>query len=215
MTELYLIRHAQSSGNVTLSFQGHTDAALSLQGKQQLEYLAKRFYNIELDKVYSSPLTRALKTAKAVNRSHKKEIAVDQRLIEINPGAVEGMPFAELRQKYPEPARLFLEEPESCVMPGGESMKQVYDRVSAAIMDIVEVNRNQRIAVVSHGCALRNMLAFLLGYGQQGVGKAPICYNTAISHLRVTESGLPFAVMVNDASHLSEELLAHGKWEPK
>lgn len=216
MTELYLVRHAHTEGNRERAFQGHTDADLSVEGEAQLERLSDRFATIGIDRIYTSPLIRARKTAEAINRHHGKEILVDPGLIEINAGDLEGMPFSEVYEKYPEEINRFLNAPETFAMPGGESMKQVYDRITAAIGRIVEQNKGLRIVVVSHGCALQNYLAHVLGYGQQGLSKSPICYNTGISHIRFTqENSLPFVVSLNDASHLDADLLAHSKWELK
>lgn len=215
MTELYFVRHAQTSGNRQRSFQGRTDADLSPQGEQQLERLAERFASIALDVVYTSPLTRARKTAHAVNRHHGKEIVVENDLVEIDAGDLEGMPFAEVFAKYPDAADRFIHQPHCFAMPGGESMVQVYERMEQAVGRIIKENQGRRVAVVSHGCALQNYLASVLGYGQTGIANAPICYNTAVTHIRFTASGLPFVVVLNDASHLDAELLADSKWELK
>lgn len=215
MTELYLVRHAQTAGNRQRAFQGHTDADLSPEGEQQLERLSQRFKGIAIDHIYTSPLTRARKTADAVNRHHGVEITVEPMLIEINAGDLEGMPFAEVFAKYPAEVDRFINAPHLFAMPGGESMAQVYERMTTAISQIVRQNKNGRVAVVSHGCALQNYLAFALGYGQKGIVKAPICYNTGVTHIRYTDNGLPFVAFLNDAAHLSAEMLEHSKWELK
>ncbi len=215
MTELYLVRHAQTAGNQQRAFQGLTDADLSAEGEKQLERLAERFADIAIDRIYTSPLIRARKTAEAVNRHHGAEITVEPALVEIDAGNLEGMPFTEVFAKYPDEIGRFMNAPELFAMPGGESMAQVYERMTAAVATIVQQNRGKRIAVVSHGCALQNYLAFALGYGQKGIAKAPICYNTAVTHIRYTNSGLPFVVYLNDASHLGAEMLEHSKWELK
>ncbi len=215
MTELYLVRHAQTAGNQQRAFQGLTDADLSAEGEKQLERLAGRFADVAIDRIYTSPLTRARKTAEAVNRHHGVEITVEPALVEIDAGDLEGMPFAEVFAKYPDEIGRFMNAPECFAMPGGESMVQVYERMTAAIGQIVRQNRGGRVAVVSHGCALQNYLAFALGFGQKGIAMAPICYNTGITHIRYTSSGLPFVAYLNDASHLDAEMLLHSKWELK
>ncbi len=215
MTELYLVRHAQTAGNKQLAFQGLTDADLSPEGELQLEQLSNRFAETPVDVIYSSPLIRARKTAAAINRAHGREIIIDAGLIEIDAGDLEGIPFSEVYEKYPEEIARFMNAPELFAMPGGESMQQVYERMTAAVERIVTQNEGKRIVVVSHGCALQNYLSYALGYGQQGVKRAPICYNTGVSHIRFTKSLQPFVASLNDASHLDEEMLAHSKWELK
>lgn len=215
MTELYLVRHAQTAGNQKRAFQGLTDADISQGGQAQLEKLAERFAAVAFDRIYTSPLIRAKKTAEAVNRHHGKEIIVNDALVEIDAGDLEGMPFSEVFEKYPEDVQRFLNTPEIFEMPGGESMKHVYKRISMAVDDIVRTNSGGRVVIVSHGCALQNYLACALGYGQKGISKAPICYNTGVTHIRFTQNALPFIVSLNDASHLDSEQLANSKWELK
>ncbi|SDN96946.1 histidine phosphatase family protein [Acetanaerobacterium elongatum] len=215
MTDVYLVRHAQTSGNKTRTFQGRTDADITEEGASQLKYLAERFKNISFDKIYSSPLQRARKTAQAVNLYHNKELVLEEGIIEIDVGKLEGIPFAELYQLYPEDVQVFINTPHLFKSPGGESMMQVYERMVTTLGRLVGENKGSRIVVVTHGCALQNYLAYALGYGQEGIQRAPICLNTAVTHLRFTENGLPFVVALNDASHLSAEQLEQGKWELK
>ena len=66
MTEIYMVRHCEAIGNVKRLFQGSSDFDISETGEKQLEYLKTRFKDIPIDKVYTSPLIRAKKTALAV-----------------------------------------------------------------------------------------------------------------------------------------------------
>jgi probable phosphoglycerate mutase len=61
MTRLYLVRHAEASGNIEKKFHGHFDSDLTKNGYAQLEYLSKRFIDIDIDVCYSSDLQRAKK----------------------------------------------------------------------------------------------------------------------------------------------------------
>ena len=83
VTRLYIVRHCQSTGNIAGRFQGRFDAPVSPQGEQQLELLSLRFRNEAIDAVYSSPLTRAYRTAEAINRFHSAAF-LRQHLNQIN-----------------------------------------------------------------------------------------------------------------------------------
>ena len=61
-----MVRHCEALGNVKRLFQGSTDLDISETGEKQLEYLKRRFEEIKLDRVYTSPLIRAYKTALAI-----------------------------------------------------------------------------------------------------------------------------------------------------
>ena len=95
MTKIYLIRHCEAEGNLKRVFQGHTDNDITELGEKQLEFLSKRFADIHLDKVYSSPLIRAVKTAKAAAKNKGLNICISRGLIELNGGIVEDKPFKE------------------------------------------------------------------------------------------------------------------------
>ena len=157
-TRVYLIRHAQAEGNIQRRFQGHTDAGLTPAGEKQLEYLKKRCAEFRFDAAYSSPLTRAKQTALAAIGDRDLELRIEPRLIEMNIGELENVPYAELTVRFAEDFRLWTNEPHRFAAPGGETMKQVYDRTYAAITDIVRANEGKNVLVVSHGCAMRAML---------------------------------------------------------
>lgn len=65
MTEIYIVRHAEAEGNTNRMFQGSVDTNISENGEKQLERLMKRALDFDVDKIYSSPLKRAQKTAEA------------------------------------------------------------------------------------------------------------------------------------------------------
>ena len=68
MTEIYLIRHTQAQGNRYRMMQGSWDGEITELGRQQIEALAERFSTIQVDAVYSSDLSRAIRTAEAAAR---------------------------------------------------------------------------------------------------------------------------------------------------
>ncbi len=123
MTKIYFVRHCEATGNVQRIFQGITDTEISELGAKQLEFLQKRFENEKIEKIYSSPLNRAYKTALAVKGSKNIEIVKIHGLIELNGGIVEGKPFAETFSKMPHLADAWDNHPEDFHPEGGESMR--------------------------------------------------------------------------------------------
>ena len=69
MTRIYMVRHCEAMGNVKRLFQGSSDFDISELGAIQLEFLSKRFQNTPIDRIYSSPLKRAVKTAEAIAKN--------------------------------------------------------------------------------------------------------------------------------------------------
>ncbi|WP_040197888.1 histidine phosphatase family protein [Candidatus Soleaferrea massiliensis] len=213
-TTVYLVRHAQAEGNHKRIFQGFTDAEISEIGEKQLERLAERFREIELDCIYASPLIRTMKTAMAVNRYHDLPIEVDERLKEINGGEWEGQFWSTFPEKYPEINDNWENHPERFQAIGGESMQELYERVSRAVLDIVGRNRGKRIAIVSHGCAIRNMLCFLTYNDIGKLQDVDWCDNTAINLFEFDENLKSRQLLRNCNRHLTDDIstFAHQDW---
>ncbi len=125
MTKIYLVRHAEAMGNVEEFFQGRTDCEVSEKGKKQLELLAERFRDIQIEVIYSSPLKRTIDTAEAVNKYHDLPIIRDEGLIEINGGVWEGKPWADLPRLYPVEYDLWQNKMYAFYIDEGEKMTEV------------------------------------------------------------------------------------------
>ena len=214
MVRIYLVRHAEAEGNVKEFFQGRTDTEVSEKGRLQLERLAERFKCIPIEAVYSSPLKRAYFTAEAVNRFHGLPIITDKEIIEINGGDWEGVKWAELPEKFPEELRLWKEEINHFTAPHGESTKQVYDRMKAAMKQIASENKGRTIAVVSHGMAIKAYLNCADGREWENYADPGWSDNTAISLIEYSDELVPRIIFKNDSTHLEGGLptLAVSKW---
>lgn len=205
VTKIYLIRHCQSMGNLDHRFQGRFDADISPEGAKQLELLGLRFRNEKLDGVYSSPLTRARKTAEAVAKYHNMEVIGNPGFLEMDVGEMENLRLSEVAERFPEVARDWDDAPERCAFPGGETMGQVYERVNAALDRLIEENQGKTIAIATHGGALRNIYTRICFGNLREIGKSQVFDNTSVSLLEA-ENGLLRWSYVNDLSHLPEEM---------
>lgn len=91
-TKIILVRHAECEGNVQNRLSGITNFELTYNGKKQTKIVAERLKEQKIDKVYSSPLNRALQTAQEISKyAHEKRVIVENNLIEINYGKCDGM----------------------------------------------------------------------------------------------------------------------------
>ena len=61
----------------------HTESHLTEQGQEQVRDAAKQLKTVSIDKVYASPVTRAVETAKIVCEELGVSYEVDERLYEI------------------------------------------------------------------------------------------------------------------------------------
>ena len=218
MTRILLIRHCEAEGNIKRLFQGHTDADISENGERQLLRLAERCKDMELDFLYSSPLIRAQKTARAAGTHHDLPLKLDPGLMEINGGVWEGKAWSSFPLLYPEQARRWNLSPWEFHPEGGESMRELHKRIWNTIIAIARRHTGSTVGIVSHGCAIRNFLCRAHGYPIEKLNEISWSDNTGISIIDFDAEMKPEVLLENDASHLSDELSTLGKqtwWRPE
>lgn len=204
MTKLYIIRHGETTGNDAGRFQGSTDCGLSERGYAQIERLGERCRDLPFEVLISSPLVRARETASAANRYIGLPLRIDADLAEMGCGDWEEKSWDELYEQYPAEMQLWREQPWLFQSPGGESMQQVYERVVGAYRRILAEHRGQTVAVVSHGCAIRNALCFFHGRGIEGLNDMPWVCNTSITRVDCHDDGRFQVVFENDYEHVRD-----------
>jgi len=95
---IYFVRHGQSQANVDGVFAGQrNDSELTDKGKEQARLAGKEFQSrkIRIDRIVSSPLQRALRTAEIIAQTidfDTTDIKTDNRLSEYDMGALVGTP---------------------------------------------------------------------------------------------------------------------------
>ncbi|MEW6502694.1 MAG: histidine phosphatase family protein [Chloroflexota bacterium] len=156
-TELWLVRHGQTDWNVEGRYQGQADMPLNDIGIKQACDLAERLKGVHFSAIYSSDLKRAFTTAKIL--AGEKEVRVDQRLREIHQGEWEGQLFSVIRQRYANFFEIRRENPLESRPPGGESLKEVSERVSSCVNEIASRHPGERVLIVSHGLAIATLVA--------------------------------------------------------
>lgn len=154
--KVYLLRHGETEGNVKGSYSGITDTPLTELGKQQAVDAHLRFEDIKFDVVVSSPLSRALDTARVFTDT---KILTNEGLKEMNFGLFEGMTYDEIQEKYPEEAKKWAGTTKGYTFPEGESLNSFYDRVIKVYQDIIENNQVENLLIVAHSGVIKSILA--------------------------------------------------------
>ncbi len=162
VTELVLVRHGETEWHAGNRYAGRSDVALTPRGKAHAEELAQWAAGAGLDAILCSPLSRTRATAAPAAAATGLDAVVDDRLIEVDFGAGEGLTRAEMAEEFPEGLAAFLAAPASCPLPGGEPGADAVARARPALDDACRAWPG-RVLVVAHQTLLRLLLCDLLG----------------------------------------------------
>ncbi len=171
MTRVYLIRHGRTAWNKDVRFRGQVDLPLDEVGEIQAEAIASRLKNRPIKAIYSSPLSRAVKTAEPLARALGLEVITEEGFTDINFGEWQGLSPAEVAERYPELYRLWLESPHLVQFPGGESLSAVRERAEKALMRVLSRHPGEEIAIVGHMVVNKLLLCAILGLGNEWFGR--------------------------------------------
>lgn len=200
-TNVFLIRHAETYGNIEGRFCGHSETELTPRGIEQARALGLRLKSQRFDAAYSSDLSRAHRTAFHALEHHESalEAILDPGLREMHYGEWESLLGHDIGKHSPDLLRDFFR----CRVPapGGESVQQVRERTAQALRAVVAAHPDQTILVVSHGNAIMAMMAELLRVPHESTWSFAVA-NTSITRLTFSKSGRMTLTGFNDHAHI-------------
>ncbi len=160
--DIILARHGETEWNVGEVFRGRADIDLNETGRKQAKLLGVYLGENIIEAVYSSPLKRALNTAKAIAGHHHLGVEITPHLNDLNFGEWEGLQVEEVKQKYPRPFQLWAVQPEKVQLPGGETLDEVRDR-SMKVVHGATVSHSGTVVLVTHRVVIKVLVCALLG----------------------------------------------------
>ena len=163
MTTIFFIRHGQTLWNKALKYQGHSDIALTEEGLQQAERVARRLSREPFAAIYSSDLSRAVVTAEKVAEHHALPVVTMPEFREVGFGAWEGLKYDQIYASWSTEIEKFFRSPSQVEIPGGVTFHAVKARTDRGIAALRQKHDGECIAVVSHGGAIRTILCSALG----------------------------------------------------
>lgn len=158
------MRHGQAENNVSRVLVGrHIEAHLTEQGRQQVADTAKQLKGIKIDKVYASPVIRAVETAEIVCKTVGIDYTIDERLYEIELGKLVGMNYEEVVTRYGNLFLKFYDEHDPVLESFGvESFLSVKKRVKSLLDEAAEKHPDRNVLCVTHLDPIKAAIASLL-----------------------------------------------------
>jgi probable phosphoglycerate mutase len=198
---LFLVRHGETDHNRDHLVLGRADVPLNDTGRRQAEALARALAGEQIAAVYCSPLQRTRLTAAPIAEAHGLEIVTDDALIEMDIGELDGLTFAELREKVPGWLERWqtAEGPEHA-MPGGERLIDVRDRAWAALTAIAERHDGQGVCLVTHNFVILSLLTQVMGLELANFRR--LRHSLAAITRIDWRAGRPRVASLNDTCHL-------------
>lgn len=159
--EIFLVRHGETEWNRQRRLQGRTDIPLNDVGLAEARKAAKALRDVNFDRIFTSPLQRAWKTAEILRGSREIPITAEPLLIEVSFGVGEGVCLHSEALSPVEAAvlRFFRDPGHYEPVDGAESITEVKAR-ALAFLDVLRPLEGscERVLVTAHGGIIRAIL---------------------------------------------------------
>lgn len=188
---LTIVRHGRTEQNRARQLLGRLDVDLDDTGRAQAEALAAHVGPVE--RIITSPLARCRQTAAAWGT----EIEVDDRFIELDYGAFDGVPLDEVDPATWAAWRSDLD----FAPPGGESIRSLGVRVREACDELRGAAAEREVLVVTHVSPIKAMVAWALGVSDD-VSWRMFVAPASITRIQITDRG-PSLHGFNQLHHLA------------
>lgn len=209
-----MIRHGETDWNKGHRFQGRIDIPLNDYGRALAVITRDAMPYVPYDRVYCSPLCRAVETAHILlqGRPEEQQIRIDDRIIEFGFGEFEGSNIEEAGADPSHPMYNMLHHPESFVpAPGGESFHDLLQRCSSFLRDEILPLEGQceQVLIVAHGALIRGMVC---AAGHKEVKDFWGCryFNCCVTTLEVKDSQI---ALLREAHTYYDSTGAFGGWK--
>lgn len=164
ITRFCLVRHGETLWNAERRIQGQLDIGLNQHGLRQARAAGDYLRDEGATALYSSDLSRAWATAHALADVTGLQAQPMPELRERKYGIFEGLTYDQARAEHPEVyARFEARQPDYAFPGGGESLRDLFTRVVAALESIVARHRGESVLLVTHGGVLDVVNRFARG----------------------------------------------------
>lgn len=135
-----VVRHASTTSSAEGRFQGNREIELADSAHQELASLGTHFAGRKVAALYTSPLSRCVRTAAAITERTGVDARKVDVLREMRLGSFEGLTLAEMAEHFPEAYAAYLEDTATVAPPGGEPFLAMQARVHSFAMALPETD---------------------------------------------------------------------------
>lgn len=163
--DVFILRHGQSKGNASNTYQGRYDFPLTAQGEKEARQAGEWLSQFKPDYILASPMLRAKRSAEIVSLViDLAHIEFDDILIEMDTGVFSGIDPSTAAQRYPDIWEDFYRRSWDAI-PAAESSKSIYARSIIAWQHIRDIATRgaSRIICITHGGLLQWLIRSTLG----------------------------------------------------
>ena len=202
MAEIYIVRHGETEWNAQGRVQGHTDIALSDQGRRQAAALAARLDGVAFTTAWCSDLSRTRETAQIILGERNTPLDATPLLREYHKGVFEGLTVREYAERYPDLYQGSLVNDLDFAPTGGETIRETSARMAQFTDQLTAANGpGDKALVVGHGGSLRAVLVALLSLPLEANWKFAL-HNCGLSLVNTYPDNAVLH-LYNDTSHLA------------
>ena len=196
MNKLILLRHGQSQWNLENRFTGWKNVPLTEKGEAEAKKAGEliKKHNISIDRVFSSVLERANRTAEiAIKKAELNNLLENNKIImtcseklnERDYGDLVGLNKQETADKFGKDQVHIWRRSYDTPPPNGESLKDVVERVAPYFKENIKplLDKGENILIAAHGNSLRAMMIELGMYKSEEISNielptgSPLCIN--------------------------------------
>ncbi|MDY0094238.1 MAG: histidine phosphatase family protein [Candidatus Vecturithrix sp.] len=201
-TTILLMRHGETAWNRGNIFRGQYDIPLNENGRAQAAFLARALAARRIDAAYSSPLSRAQETADIVLAPHGIKAVIHAGLTDFDYGQWTKLEEHAVAQQWPEAYACWRTVPHTVQIPGGDTLEMVFQRVFAAVEDLVQQHLDQTLAIVAHRVVNKLLVLGMLALSLE---RFPFIRqdNCSLNEFERTEAGYA-VISLNDTCHLRQ-----------
>ena len=199
-TTLFLVRHGETDQNTKRVYMGRSNAPLNERGRVQSAAVAGRLSSLNITRIFSSPVARAVQTAEVIAEKLHLDVETLDCFTEIDFGPWERLQAEEIERRWPRAWRLWREKPHVLDFAGIETLTGVRMRVGEGLDIVRQEGNGKNTVIVTHDVVIRSMLALVLNIDNSRY-RSFAAANASLSIVHF-EGETGRILLLNDTSHL-------------